>query len=179
MCIRDRIPGAVSGQRFAILSLSTALLMTVVLGGLALRRMVATELEFAERRNNFVSAVTHELRTPLTAIRMYGEMLRDGMVLSDDRRGQYYRTITSEAERLSRLIENVLTLARMEKGRSTVRPVVGQVEPILSQAAEVLGPHIRRHSFTATRAVPAPTSPLMGRPSNCHSGLNPQRRRLV
>ena len=147
------IPGAVSGQRAAVIGLSGALLISVLLGGAALKRMVAVELEFAERRNNFVSAVTHELRTPLTSIRMYGEMLRDGMVLSEDRRGQYYRTITSEAERLSRLIENVLTLSRMEKGKSTVRPVVGAVGPILAQAAEVLGPHIKRQRFTLTITV--------------------------
>ncbi|MFT5679579.1 MAG: two-component system phosphate regulon sensor histidine kinase PhoR [Myxococcota bacterium] len=148
------IPGAVSGQRLAVLILAGALLGAVGLGGVALRRMVAAELEFAERRNNFVSAVTHELRTPLTAIRMYGEMLRDGMVPSEDRRAQYYATITSEAERLSRLIENVLTLSRMEKGKTTVRPVVGSVGPILRQAAEVLGPHVRRHGFTLSVTVP-------------------------
>ena len=142
------IPGAVSGQRLAVLILAVALLLTVAMGGMALKRMVAAELEFAERRNNFVSAVTHELRTPLTSIRMYGEMLRDGMVLSEERRTRYYRTITSEAERLSRLIENVLTLSRMEKGKTIVRPVVGTVGPILEQAAEVLGPHVRRHGFT-------------------------------
>ncbi len=149
----SEIPGAVSGQRLAVLVLAGALLAAVGLGGVALRRMVAAELEFAERRNNFVSAVTHELRTPLTSIRMYGEMLRDGMVLSEERRTQYYATITSEAERLSRLIENVLTLSRMEKGKTTVHPVVGPVGPILTQAAEVLGPHVRRHGFTLEVSV--------------------------
>jgi len=143
-----KIPGAVSGQRLAVLSLSAALLLTIALGGVALRRMVTAELEFAERRTDFVSAVTHELRTPLTAIRMYGEMLRDGMVPAADRQQQYYRTITSESERLSRLIDNVLTLSRLEKGTRTVEPVVGALEPILRQATEVLQPHTRRHGFT-------------------------------
>ena len=48
-----------------------------------LHRMVAVALHFAERRNNFVASVSHELKTPLTAIRMYSEMLRDGIVRDD------------------------------------------------------------------------------------------------
>ena len=53
-----------------------------MLGLGALYRMVTVVVRYAERRSNFVAAVTHELKTPLTAIRMYGEMLRDGMVPS-------------------------------------------------------------------------------------------------
>ena len=63
---------------------------------------------------NFVAAVTHELKTPLTAIRLYGEMLRDGMVASEAKRDEYHRHITAESERLTRLdrdteVERLLT----------------------------------------------------------------------
>ena len=55
---------------------------TIVLGLYALYRAVAVQVRFAQRRNNFVAAVSHELKTPLTAIRMYGEMLRDDLLFS-------------------------------------------------------------------------------------------------
>ena len=64
-----------------------ALLVAVgAVGLLAVYRMVAVTFHFAERRSNFVAAVTHELKTPLTAIRMYGEMLRDGLNGAEDKR---------------------------------------------------------------------------------------------
>jgi hypothetical protein len=63
--------------------LSILLLLAGSAGLFALYRMVGVTVGFAERRNNFVAAVSHELKTPLTAIRMYAEMLRDGIVPSD------------------------------------------------------------------------------------------------
>ncbi|MCP4662418.1 MAG: hypothetical protein GY856_44030, partial [bacterium] len=56
-------------------SMSILLAVAATFGLFALYRMVAVVVDYAERRTNFVSAVTHELKTPLTAIRMYGEML--------------------------------------------------------------------------------------------------------
>jgi signal transduction histidine kinase len=71
----------------------------------------------SERRAAFVSSVTHELRTPLTTFRMYAEMLARGMVPDAERRHEYLQTLQREAERLSHLVENVLSYARLERGR--------------------------------------------------------------
>jgi signal transduction histidine kinase len=66
------------------------------------------------KQQDFVSAVSHELKTPLTSIRMYGEMLLAGWADEDKKQG-YYEFIFHESERLSRLIANVLQLARMSR----------------------------------------------------------------
>ena len=71
----------------------------------------------SERRGAFVSAVTHELRSPLTTLRMYAEMLAEGMVPDEDKRRTYLGTLRAEADRLGHLVENVLAYARLEKGR--------------------------------------------------------------
>ena len=76
-------------------------------------------LALSERRGTFVSAVTHELRTPLTTFRLYTEMLDEGMVASPDAQRSYLRTIRAEADRLGHLVENVLSFARLERGRAT------------------------------------------------------------
>jgi signal transduction histidine kinase len=81
--------------------------------GLLLRGAVV----LGERRGAFVSSVTHELRTPLTTFRMYTEMLAEGMVPSEATRRKYLTTLRAEADRLAHLVENVLSYARLERGR--------------------------------------------------------------
>jgi signal transduction histidine kinase len=140
------LPG--TGAAGYVYALSGALLVAAMLGLVALYRMVAVAVAFAERRSNFVAAVTHELKTPLTAIRMYGEMLRDGIVPSDAKRQEYYRHITAESERLSRLINNVLEFSRLEKGTRDVALVTGALAPVVQEAIELVRPHAEAEGFT-------------------------------
>jgi signal transduction histidine kinase len=135
------LPG-VGGARY-VYGLSAALVVAMVVGLLALYRMVSVAVVFAERRSNFAAAVSHELKTPLTAIRMYGEMLRDGMVASDAKRQEYYRHIAAESERLTRLINNVLEFARLEKGTREMALVSAPVEPVVHEALELVRPHLQ------------------------------------
>jgi len=118
-----------------------------VVGGVAVYRMVSVVVHFAERRNNFVASVTHELKTPLTAIRMYAEMLRDGLVPDDRKREEYYATIGDESERLSRLIDNVLEFSKLEKGQRAMALHAGSLEPVVHEACETLRPHAERSGF--------------------------------
>jgi signal transduction histidine kinase len=143
----DRIPGQRSASGAVVVGLSGLLLLLSALGGLVLYRAVAARMELAQRRSDFVAAVSHELKTPLTSIRMMAEILRDGMVPGEERRQQYYETITAESERLSRLIGNVLELARLERGTRPVERVVGPVYPVLEQVVEILGPHAKERGF--------------------------------
>ncbi len=87
---------------------ATVALIAVGLGGWTL-------LDLSERRIRFVSAVTHELRTPLTTLRLYLDMLNSGLVSEETQRDEYIKTLSGEADRLHRLIGNVLDFARLEK----------------------------------------------------------------
>ncbi len=90
-------------------------LTAVLCGGFYLMyRFAAGQMRLARQQQDFVSAVSHELKTPLTSIRMYGEMRKAGWA-DDATRQTYYDYIHSESERLSRLIENVLQLARLTR----------------------------------------------------------------
>ncbi|MCF6262879.1 MAG: ATP-binding protein [Xanthomonadales bacterium] len=91
------------------------ILMLILLSGFYLMyRLAARQIELARQQQDFVSAVSHELKTPLTSIRMYGEMLKQGWA-AEDKKSEYYNFIFDESERLSRLINNVLQLARMSR----------------------------------------------------------------
>jgi signal transduction histidine kinase len=79
-------------------------------------------MRLSDRRASFVSAVTHELRTPLTTFRLYSEMLESGAV-KEEKRSDYLRILSREADRLAHLVENVLAFSRIERGsaRTAVR----------------------------------------------------------
>ncbi len=128
-------------------SLSALLLLAATVGLFAVYRMVAVAMTYAERRQNFASAVSHELKTPLTAIRMYGEMLRDKLVPSEEKRQRYYEVITAETERLTRLVDNVLELGRLERKERSFHTVIGDVRPVVEETLAILGPHAESEGF--------------------------------
>ncbi len=140
-------PLAGVGSARTIYMLAAVLVVVALVGLFALYRMVAVALHFAQRRNNFVAAVSHELKTPLTAIRMHGEMLRDGLVPSAEKQQEYFSTITDESERLSRLIDNVLEFSRLERGARPFRFTVGQAEPVVREIVDTLRPQAAREGF--------------------------------
>ncbi|WP_355659930.1 sensor histidine kinase [Halomonas salifodinae] len=78
--------------------------------------------ELDRLKDEFVAMVSHELRTPLTSIRAFAEILRDGKDLPDAKREQFLEVVVQESQRLSRLIEEILDLARLESGRLTLNP---------------------------------------------------------
>jgi len=135
-----KVPQAVwSPMRVSLLIVWICLLVAFAGGGLVLYGV----LLLSERRAAFVSAVTHELRTPLTTFRMYSEILARDMVPDPERRHTYLETLRREADRLSHLVENVLSYARLERGpigrgreRLSVDELLGRMTGRLAERAE-------------------------------------------
>lgn len=73
--------------------------------------------ELDRLKDDFLTIVSHELRTPLTSIRSFSEILFDHQDLESDRRREFLGIIVKESERLTRLINQILDLAKMESGR--------------------------------------------------------------
>lgn len=148
------LPLEVPWSERLLLPLTLLLGLFIVVGLWALYRVVATQLEFAERQGNFVAAVTHELKTPLTAIRMHGEMLQDGLIESAEKTQESYKTITAQAERLSRLIENVLLLSKVER-KLAPPPRPGDLVALLESASTALQLHVKQAGFSLHLEIPA------------------------
>ena len=135
-----RLPVGAGGQ---VIIWSAVVLAIVLVGGcLMLLRLGQRQLALARQQQDFVSAVSHELKTPLTSIRMYGEMLREGWA-DEAKRKTYYDFIFYEAERLTRLINNVLQLARMSRNEQagtltdmTVGEALAELKPRLESQLE-------------------------------------------
>jgi len=120
------------------LSLGVAWVCTL-LAAAAVAAVLRGVMRLAERRASFVTAVTHELRTPLTTFQMYAEMLAEGMVPDEQQQKQYLTTLRAEAVRLTHMVENVLSYARLERGRADGRlesvAVDRLIEPIKDRLA--------------------------------------------
>jgi signal transduction histidine kinase len=101
-------------------------LSAVGLGGWSL-------LNLSERRIRFVSAVTHELRTPLTTLRLYLDMLATGLIHDEQRKTEYIQTLNMEADRLNRLVGNVLDFSRLENQRPRLEKAAIAVGGLLAQ----------------------------------------------
>lgn len=74
--------------------------------------------ELDRLKDDFVSTVSHELRTPLTSIRAFSEILRDDEHMAKEQRQEFLDILVKENERLTRLINEVLDLAKIESGRA-------------------------------------------------------------
>jgi signal transduction histidine kinase len=98
--------------------------------------LLRREEQLARTRANFVSGVSHELRTPLAQIRLFAEMLLLGRVRSESDRRRSLEIIDTEARRLSQLVENVLQVARSERGHMHVNPIAMRVAPIIRECVE-------------------------------------------
>ncbi|MBE0506088.1 MAG: histidine kinase [Marinospirillum sp.] len=89
-------------------------------------------------KDEFVAMVSHELRTPLTSIRAFAEILRDSPEISNEQKTHFLSVIVKESERLSRLIEEILDLARLESGRMRLNPEPVNFSQLATDSADAI-----------------------------------------
>ncbi|MEM8930139.1 MAG: HAMP domain-containing sensor histidine kinase, partial [Acidobacteriota bacterium] len=104
-----------------------------VIASLLVVAMVFNSERLAQQRAQFAAAAAHELRTPLAGLRLYGEMLAEG--LGDPSRSrEYARRLASEAERLGRVVTNVLSFSRLERGGHALHLQAGDLGQAVREA---------------------------------------------
>jgi len=148
----SRIPR--SAGRSTLTAMMIVLGFIVLLGLFAIYQSTRAIVDLSERRSQFVSSVTHELKTPLTNIRMYVEMLEQGIARTPEREQEYFRIIDSEGARLSRLINNVLELAKLEKKQRHIDLQTGTFEDVVHEVQVVMAARIKQEGFTLTVETP-------------------------
>ncbi len=152
-------PRAAVRRQITIFTGAFCLLLLVMVAGLvATYRLVRREREMARLKADFVANVSHDLKTPLSLIRMFGETLEMGRLADEGKRQEYYRVITREAERLSRLIDNVLDFSRIEGGRRRYEPVPTAVEPLVRETLEAFDYPLGQQGFAVAVTI-APDLP--------------------
>lgn len=144
------------GVRRTLLLLIAAALAAIAFGGWAVFADARRQLALAQKKTDFVSNVSHELKTPLTSIRMFAEMMQSGNA-TEEKRPQYLRIIVAEAERLTRLINNVLDFARLERKQKRYDFHPLDLHEVVARTWEGHELHLREQGFTTRwHAAPPP-----------------------
>ncbi|WP_296491734.1 sensor histidine kinase [Rhodoferax sp.] len=115
-------------------------------------------------KDDFMSSVTHELRTPLTSIRALAELMRDDPAMEDAQRGQFMAIIVSETERLSRLVNQVLDMAKIESGHAEWHNARVDLGALVQQAVVTTSELFRERQAQVTVSVPETPLFLMADP---------------
>jgi signal transduction histidine kinase len=114
---------------------TSALAIALGLGLLTMIRGAVRARELAQLKSDFVSTVSHELKTPLTSIRMFAEMLEQGVAQGDPGKlARYHQVIVQESQRLGLLIANLLDYAQIERGTRRYTPTREAIGPLARHA---------------------------------------------
>jgi signal transduction histidine kinase len=147
--------------RQTLLLLIAAALAAIAFGGWAVFADARRQMALAQKKTDFVSNVSHELKTPLTSIRMFAEMMQSGNA-TEEKRPQYLRIIVAEAERLTRLINNVLDFARLERKQKRYDFHSLDLHEVLARTWEGHELHLREQGFTTRWQAAPPPYPVRG-----------------
>ena len=110
-------------------------------------------------KDDFMSSVTHELRTPLTSIRALAEMMADDVQMPAAQRQQFLGVIVGESERLSRLVNQVLDLAKIESGHAQWHTTEIDLGKLLQQAVQTTAELF--HARAASVHLHLPADPVL------------------
>jgi signal transduction histidine kinase len=134
--------------------LITGLLIVITFGCYFAIRCLRKELDLAQQKTDFVSNVSHELKTPLTSIRMFSELLANDQLDDVAKRRTYSGIITAETARLTRLINNVLDFARIERGEKKYNIQTCDAATLVRETVESYRPHLESKGFEVKSDLP-------------------------
>jgi signal transduction histidine kinase len=130
------------------------LLLAIGVGGWLIVTDLKRQLTLARQKTDFVSNVSHELKTPLTSIRMFSELLAEGRIEDRARQKRFLNIITAETARLTRLINNVLDFARIERGEKKYQFQELDMAALVNETVTTYRPHLEESGFTLRSVVP-------------------------
>jgi signal transduction histidine kinase len=131
------------------------LVIAIGLGSALIVLDIRRQMLVARQKTDFVSNVSHELKTPLTSIRMFSELLAEGRVTDEKKRKSYLQIISTESARLTRLINNVLSFSRLERGEQRFQKARLDLTEITRDVMDSYTPQLESGGFKVSCELPA------------------------
>ena len=117
--------------------------------------------ELDRLKDDFISTVTHELRTPLTSIRAFSEILHDNPALAIEERSRFLGILVKESARLTRLINQVLDLAKLESGAAEWQNVTLDLREIVDDAVNTTSQLFKVKNVKLDIKLPVELAPVV------------------
>jgi signal transduction histidine kinase len=152
------------GSDLLFIAVSTCMFFSILAVGLYLLIRVSWDIRWLHLRSDFLSGVSHEFKTPLSLIQLYSETLEnDDQAFSSEERKSYIRIIIRESERMSRLIENVLSFSRMEQSQGHGQGAqlqAGDLTDIVKQTVDEYSEYMNLQGFKLVCSLQSKLPPV-------------------
>ena len=121
-------------------------------GVMAVMHDVTAQRKNEEMRKEFVANVSHELRTPLTNVRSYAETIRDSEDIPRSVENSFLDIIISETDRMTRIVQDLLTLSRLDSGRADMKMIRFPFREAIESVCRAVELEAQRHGHTLIRS---------------------------
>jgi two-component system phosphate regulon sensor histidine kinase PhoR len=138
------------------------LIIEDVFSGIVIVLHDVTRMQALERvRRDFVANVTHELKTPIAAIQGFAETLMDGALDDKEKANKFLGIIESNSQRLARLVEDLMTLSKIELGEVKLHMKPVSLQEVALEAAALLEPKIKERNIKLAVDFPPDMPPAL------------------
>ncbi|MEW6600384.1 MAG: ATP-binding protein [Nitrospirota bacterium] len=157
---KKRLPGSAefiydfSGEKHLHVRVSPLYYQVGELAGFVAIFHDTTQMKKLEQmRKDFVANVSHEIKTPITSIKGFAETLLDGALYDKENAEKFLTTIKNHSDRLSRLVEDLLIISRLELGVMTVNKTEFHITDIINEVMQMSIVHAAEKNLTIKKSV--------------------------
>lgn len=127
--------------------------LVLLLAAWFIYRAIRQEVRLAQLKADFVANVSHEIRTPLAIINMYSETLQMSRIGSEEKKMEYYRVINTETNRLSAIVNKILSFSKIESGKRTYSFEVINLNEVVQHVVDTYQHHFKSKNFTCNLLI--------------------------
>jgi signal transduction histidine kinase len=160
--IETTFPKSAPGDTFNISVSELKDLENGLMGKMIIIRKITNEKMAEEARKDFIAHLSHEFKTPLTSIKSYSEMLMDGEVDEGEMKKDFYNIINIEADRLASLVQNLLSISRMEMGNLTINKALVKTDLLIKDSFAAIETAAKNKNIFLERNVSENLPSLVG-----------------
>ena len=124
--------------------------IVLILAAWFVYRAVRQQVKLAQLKSDFVANVSHEIRTPLAIINMYSETLEMDRIKSEEKKHEYYKVIHTETNRLSGIVNKILSFSKIESGKRGYKFFETDLNEVIEQIINTYQHHFKTKGFACT-----------------------------